>query len=77
MTAYIIFRVTAEHPEKLKAYQKVAPSIIKKYKGNILARGDEVGTLEGPDETLRIVSIEFPSIEDAKHFMPLKNIARL
>lgn len=52
----------------MKAYQQVAPAIIGKYDGNILARGGEVVSLEGPVENRRIVMIEFPSLESAKEF---------
>jgi uncharacterized protein (DUF1330 family) len=68
MAAYIILRISVNDPEKLMAYQKVAPSIIAKYEGKILARGGEVATLEGATEKRRIVMIEFPSMEKAKRF---------
>ena len=52
----------------MKAYQQVAPSIIEKYNGKLLARGGEVVSLEGPEETRRIVVIEFPNLNAAKAF---------
>lgn len=68
MSAYIVIRIKVSDPEKLKTYQQVAPSIIEKYDGEILARGGEVASLEGPEEPRRIVMIEFPSLERAKEF---------
>jgi len=68
MTAYVVIRIEAQDPSKLKNYQKVAPSIIDKYNGKILARGGEMATLEGPEETRRIVIIEFQSLDNAKKF---------
>jgi len=47
MTAYIEIRIKADEPNQLKEYQKVAPSIIEKYKGKFLVRGGEVVNLEG------------------------------
>lgn len=68
MAAYVVIRVRANDPDKLKGYQQVAPSIISKYNGKLLARGGEVATLEGPEENRRIVIIEFPSLEIAIEF---------
>lgn len=68
MTAYVVIRMKADDPALLKDYQQVAPSIIEKYNGRFLARGGEIVTLEGPEETRRIVIIEFPSLDDAKIF---------
>lgn len=68
MTAYVVIRISVNNPDKLKDYQQVAPSIIEKYHGKILARGGEVASLEGPEENRRIVIIEFPSFARAKEF---------
>lgn len=68
MAAYVILRIQADDPTKLKDYQQVAPSIIEKHGGKLLARGGDVVSLEGVEETRRIVMIEFPSLEQAKEF---------
>ena len=68
MAAYIVIRITVTDPIQLKEYQRVAPSIIDKFGGKLLARGGEVVPLEGPTENRRIVIIEFPSMEEAKNF---------
>jgi len=68
MAAYIVIRINVTDAEKLKAYQQVTTAIIAKYDGRILARGGEVVSLEGPEESRRIVMIEFPSLERAKAF---------
>ena len=68
MPAYLMMRITVHDAEKLKAYQQVAPSIIKQYHGKILVRGGDVASLEGPEETRRIVMIEFPDLQAAKEF---------
>ena len=41
-----------------------------------IARGGGMVTLEGPEETLRVVLIEFPSIERAKAFYDSAEYAR-
>jgi len=68
MAAYVVIRIKADGPTQLKDYQKVAPSVIEKYNGKILVRGGEVFSLEGAEETRRIVIIEFPSLDAAKKF---------
>jgi len=68
VTAYVVIRIKVHDPEKLKSYQQVAPSIIEKYQGRMLARGGEVVSLEGPEERRRIVLIEFPTLDQAKKF---------
>lgn len=68
MTALVVMRITVTDSSKLKAYQQVAPSIIKNFGGKMLARGGEVVTLEGEKETRRIVIVEFPTQERAREF---------
>lgn len=68
MTAYVVIRIKADNPSLLKEYQSVAPSIIESYNGRFLARAGEVVTLEGPQESRRVVIIEFPNLEDARKF---------
>lgn len=68
MAAYVVIRIKSDDPAQLKDYQNAAPSIIKKFNGKLLARGGEVVSLEGPEETRRIVIIEFPDVDTAKRF---------
>ncbi|MCU7844080.1 MAG: DUF1330 domain-containing protein [Candidatus Thiodiazotropha sp. (ex Monitilora ramsayi)] len=68
MSAYVIIRIKVTDAEKLKEYQKVVPSIIEQYEGRILARGSELVSLEGPQETRRVVMIEFPDLTREKDF---------
>jgi len=66
MAGYIIARVTVTDPEKYQDYTAVTPGLIAKYGGRFIVRGGETATLEGPEETNRIVVVEFDSIEQAK-----------
>ena len=68
MSAYVVIRVNAMHPAKLKDYQSIAPSIIEKYNGKILARGGEVLTLEGAEEKRRVIILEFDDLQTARKF---------
>ena len=66
MAGYIIARVKVTDPEKYKDYMAVTPGLIAKHGGRFVVRGGEAVTLEGPEETGRIVVVEFDSLEQAK-----------
>ena len=68
MAAYLLARVEVTNWDRYKEYTKETPGIIAKYGGKFIARGGEMITLEGPEETRRLVLIEFPSLEQAKEF---------
>ncbi|MEM7345627.1 MAG: DUF1330 domain-containing protein [Chloroflexota bacterium] len=68
MTAYLIAKVDVTDMDQYKNYIKVTPGIIEQFGGRFIARGGEVATLEGPEETRRVVLLEFPSMEQAKAF---------
>jgi uncharacterized protein (DUF1330 family) len=68
MSAYIIARADINDWDQFRHYIAVTPSIIEKYRGSVIALSEEPHTLEGPDETRRIVILQFPSVEKAKEF---------
>lgn len=68
MTAYVIVRVDVTDPEKFKGYQALTPNAIAKNGGRFIVRGGEVTTLEGADETRRVVVLEFETVAAAKAF---------
>ena len=68
MSAYIIARVEIKDRDQFRDYIPVTPSIIEKYRGSVIALSEEPHTLEGPDETRRIVILQFPGVEKAKEF---------
>jgi uncharacterized protein (DUF1330 family) len=68
MAGYLIARVDVTDPEKYQDYTAVTPGLIAKYGGRFIVRGGETVTLEGPQETGRVVVIEFDSLEQAKAF---------
>lgn len=68
MTAYIVVHVNVTDPEKYGEYTKLTPAIIAHYDGRIIVRNGPKVTLEGPEETRRLVILEFPSMERAQAF---------
>ena len=68
MAGYIIARINVTDPEKYKDYTAVTPGLIAQYGGRFIMRGGETVTLEGPEETGRVVVIEFDSPEQARTF---------
>ena len=68
MAAYMIARVNVTDWDKYNQYIKATPDIIAKYGGRFIVRGGETVTFEGPEETWRIVVIEFTDLDKAKEF---------
>jgi len=66
MPAYVIARVEVTDWDKYNEYLKVGPGTIAKYGGRFIARAGEVLTLEGPEESRRLIILEFPSMAKAK-----------
>jgi uncharacterized protein (DUF1330 family) len=68
MSAYIVAHVDVKNVDAYREYMRHTPRVIQKYGGRFIVRGGEMVTLEGPEETLRLVVIEFPSMDQAKAF---------
>ena len=68
MSGLFIARVDVSNREKYAAYQAIAEQAIEKYGGQFLARGGEITTMEGPEETRRVVVVRFESAEQARAF---------
>ena len=66
MSAFIVIRIKTDDPSLLQPYQMAARPVIESFGGRFIVRGGSVVTLEGPEESRRIVIIEFPSLKDAK-----------
>ena len=77
MAAYLIARVDVEDIDLLKDYLAATPPVIEQYRGKFVARGGTTITFEGPEETRRIVLIEFPSLSDAKAFYHSREYAEV
>ncbi len=68
MPAYMVARVNVKDPVQYEEYKALAPIAIKKYGGEYLTRGGEMETLEGPEETLRVVLVKYPDMDAARAF---------
>ncbi len=66
MTAYLIARVEVTDPVKYENYKALSPAALAAFGGRFIVRGGAHETLEGPEETRRLVVVEFPSLEQAK-----------
>ena len=68
MAGIFIAFVNVTDPEKYKNYTALTPAAVAAYDGEWLVRGGETETMEGPEETRRVVVIRFPSVERAREF---------
>ncbi len=68
MSAFLIARVNVTNPEQYENYKKLSVEAVNKYQGRFLARGGTTLTLEGTNETDRVVILEFDSLDNAKTF---------
>lgn len=68
MSAYIVAHVDVQDWDKYREYMRHTPRVIANFGGRFIARGADPVTLEGEDDHLRLVLIEFPSIEQATAF---------
>lgn len=68
MSGYLIVRVNITDMAKYQEYMALTPAVIEKFGGKFVVRGGERVTLEGPEETHRIVLIEFPDYETVQAF---------
>jgi uncharacterized protein (DUF1330 family) len=68
MAAYILARIQVSDWSRYGEYVKHTPRVIAQFGGRFIARGGEATVLEGPDDGLRTVIIEFPSLDEAKAF---------
>jgi len=68
MSAYMVARVNVKDPAQYEEYKALAPIAINKYGGEYLTRGGAMETLEGPEETLRVVLVKFKDMDTARAF---------
>ena len=68
MAAYLVARVNVTDWDKYREYMKVTPGVVEKFEGKFLARGGEMVAMEGPEESQRLVLLEFPTLEKIKEF---------
>ena len=78
--AYLLVEMNISDLERYKEYMAQAPSCLKAYGGEYLARGGRSETLEGDWQPHRVAVLRFPSYEQAKAFYedgPYKDVRKL
>jgi uncharacterized protein (DUF1330 family) len=68
MVAYMIARIKVTDPDRYENYKALSPGAIATHGGKFIARGGETVTLEGNEDGMRVVIVEFPSLEAVKTF---------
>lgn len=66
MAAYVIVEVNVTDPQLFAEYAKGVPASIAAYGGKYLVRGGAVETKEGDWTPKRVVTLEFPSMDQAR-----------
>jgi uncharacterized protein (DUF1330 family) len=66
MAAYVVVEVEVQDKDRYETYKRMVPPSLAAYGGRFIARGGEVETLEGEWSPMRLVILEFPSVEQAK-----------
>jgi uncharacterized protein (DUF1330 family) len=68
LSAFIVARVDVRDRQRYGEYMLHTPRVVARYGGRFVARGGERVVLEGEDDGLRLVLIEFPSLDHAQAF---------
>ena len=68
MAAYIIARIRVTDPTQYEEYKKLSPAAAAAFGGEFIVRGGETETLEGAEETRRLVVVRFDSMDQARAF---------
>jgi uncharacterized protein (DUF1330 family) len=68
MSAYIIAQVDVKDWDRYREYTRHTPRVIDEFGGRFIVRGGKAVTLEGDEQKMRIVVIEFPSLGEARAF---------
>jgi len=66
MTAFLVVEIQIIDPENYEMVKKLTPPTVALYGGKYLARGGKTVTLEGQWNPLRLVIMEFESMDQAK-----------
>jgi uncharacterized protein (DUF1330 family) len=66
MAGYVIGNIDVTNPEAFEEYRKLVPDTIAAYGGKYLVRGGAADVAEGSYNPVRIVVLEFESVDQAK-----------
>jgi uncharacterized protein (DUF1330 family) len=68
MPAYFIVDLDIIDAAGFEEYRQLVPATIQQYGGRYIVRGGASETLEGDWQPKRVVVLEFPSLEQARHW---------
>ena len=68
MAAYVLAQIRVTDPANYPKYMALAAPAVAKYGGKYLTRGGKTEVLEGAAPPLRLVILEFPSMDAAHTF---------
>ena len=68
MTGYVIARVNVTDPDQYAKYRAATPAAVAAFGGQFIVRGGDMETLEGPEESNRVVVIKFETMDKAREF---------
>jgi uncharacterized protein (DUF1330 family) len=80
MAGYVIGNIDVTNPEAFEEYRKLVPDTIAAYNGKYLVRGGAADVAEGSYNPVRIVVLEFESVDQAKkwynspEYIPLREM---
>ena len=80
MAGYVIGNIDVTNPEAFEEYRKLVPDTIAAYGGKYLVRGGAADVAEGSYNPVRIVVLEFESVNQAKkwynspEYIPLREM---
>ena len=66
MPAYVIGDIEVTDPAAYEDYRKQVLAVVTKYGGKFLVRGGRIDPVEGGWNPKRVVTLEFPSMEQAQ-----------
>ena len=80
MSGYMIGNITITNPEAFAEYGKLVPETVAQFGGTYVVRGGTPEKIEGDYEPVRIVVLQFESVEKTKEwynsdiYAPLKQM---
>lgn len=77
MAAYLFGEIEVTDPAAYEEYRKQVLPVVTQYGGRFIVRGGKVETLEGGWAPKRVVTLEFPSMDQARKFYHSEEYAPL
>ncbi len=68
MAAYVITEIDITDPQGYEEYKKMGPPTVAAYGGKFIARGGKTEVLEGSWSSMRVVILQFDSVERAREW---------